>query len=212
MEVMAEHVEQECVEPRLYRGDAGDSERHAALRSHYESFFDSAGRELTWPAGSAGPAPHVVPGFRVLELPPNGETALWTYASMGVFASARGSDTPIEFLLMTERQTGRGVELLTMVVHYHLSQPLGLGHMLAIGEPWLPGASCDGFLVSLPYPFGPSFQRAPLGEGEAHLYWLLPITAAERRFAKAHGVEALEAEFERAQVGYWVPDRRSVVE
>jgi Suppressor of fused protein (SUFU) len=206
---MAEHVEQEGVEPQLYRGGEGDSERHAAMRSHYESFFDTAGREVYWPVG---PAVHAMPGFRVLEIPPNAETALWTYASVGAFASARGRDTPVEFLLMTEAQTGRGVELVTMVAHYHLHHPLGLGHTLAIGEAWLPGASCDAFLVSPPYPFGPSLERAPLGEGEAHVCWLLPVTPAERRFVKTHGVEALVAEFDLAQLRYWRPDRRSLVE
>jgi hypothetical protein len=205
---MDDRVGQEGVEPALYEGGEGDSEQHAELRSHLESYFEREGRELTWPGAAASRA---MPAFRVLEIPPNRETALWTYASIGAFAGAGADDPPVEFILMMAKQTGRGVELMSMVAHYHHLHPLALGHTLPIGEALLPGASCDAFLVSLPHPFGPSLARAPVGVREVRVYWLLPITPPERRFVKTHGVEALEAEFERAPLQYWVPDRRSVV-
>ena len=41
-----------------------------------------------------------------------------------------------------------------MVADYHHSRSIDLGNRIPIGEPWLDGATCDGFLVVLPYPFG----------------------------------------------------------
>ena len=192
------------VDPRLYDGGEGDSERHAELRAHYESFFDISCRELTWPAGRD------TPGFRVLEVPPNEETPLWTYATIGCFAGAPKGETgepAVEFILMSETQAGRCVELATMAARYHAFQPLVLGQALVIGEPWLPGATCDAFLVSPPHLFGPSFEHAPV----ARVRWLLPITPAERRFLKTHGAPALEAELERAPIRYGAADRPSVI-
>lgn len=41
--------------------------------------------------------------------------------------------------------------------------------------------------------------------------WLIPITLAELRFKKEHGVSALEQRFEEAQFNYLDPLRDSVV-
>ncbi len=185
-----------------------DDEAHAAIRQHYETFFDREGEELTWPHG---PARARLGPFRVLRVPPNDQTELWTYASVGAFALGLGGIPPIEFVLLTAARTDRAVELVTMVADYHHSRSIDLGHRVPIGEPWLDGATCDGFLVALPYPFGPTIETVSIGDRLVRISWLLPITAAERRFAAQHGLEALEQKLDDAPIEYWRPDRPSVV-
>jgi hypothetical protein len=196
------------VEPEDYRG-AGDDEAHDAIRQHYETFFDREGRELTWPRG---PGAHRLGAFRVLEVPPNERTALWTYASVGAYAFTPPGEEAIELVLLTEQPTGRGVELVTLAATYHQTRRLQPGHRLPLGEPWLEGGTCDAFLVSRPHPFEATFGTIPLGARSVRVLWLLPITPAERRFAGDHGVEALEQRFDDAVVEYWRPGRASVVE
>jgi hypothetical protein len=185
-----------------------DDEAHASVRQHYETYFDREGEELTWPHG---PARGRLGAFRVLRIPPNEQTKLWTYASVGAFALGPNDAEATEFLLLTQEATDRGVELVTLAADYHHSQRLALGSRLPIGEPWLEGATCDAFLVSLPYPFGPTLQKVRAGDRVVRITWLLPITPAERRFAAQHGLEALEQTLDDAPVEYWRPDRPSVV-
>jgi hypothetical protein len=98
-----------------------------------------------------------------------------------------------------------------MVAHYHHDRHLDIFHSLPVGQPWLDGATCDHFLVSLPYPFGPDLEVCHLGDGHAQLLWLLPITAAEASFKKTNGVDALEERFDEAAIEYWRTDRQSVI-
>jgi hypothetical protein len=186
-----------------------DDEAHGAIRQHYETFFDRDGEELTWPHGAEV---HRLGAFRVLQVPPNDQTGLWTYASVGAFALGQPGQDPLEFFLLTQDATERGVELVTMVASYHHTRHLGLGQRLPLGEPWLEGATCDAFLVSLPYPFGPTLETARVGARLVRVLWLLPITAAERRFASQQGLDALEQRFDDARIEYWRPDRASVVD
>lgn len=190
--------------PEAYRG-LDDDEDHAAVRQHVEAFFDREGEELTWPHG---PAAHRMGPFRVLEVPPNERTRLWAYASVGAFALR---DPCVELLLLAPERTPRGVELVTIAAAYHQANGLRAGDRFAIGEPWLPGATCDAFLVSAPHPFGESLERARGGAHPIRILWLLPITPAERRFAHEHGVSELELRLEDAAPEYWRPDRPSTV-
>jgi hypothetical protein len=204
---MSDRYGRESMRAVRYAG-LGDDEAHGALRQHYETFFDREGEELTWPYGAEA---HRLPAFRVLQIPPNEQTGLWTYASVGAFALGGPGDDPLEFILLTQDATERGVELVTIVASYHQTRRLGVGQRLPLGEPWLEGATCDAFLVSLPYPFGPTLETARLGPRVVRVLWLLPITPAERRFAAQHGLEALEERFDDARVEYWRPERASVV-
>jgi hypothetical protein len=98
-----------------------------------------------------------------------------------------------------------------MAAWYHGRHGLGVGHTLPIGEPWLPGSTCEFLLVSRPYPFGPQLEVCDLPDGHLHVLWLLPITAAEREFKVREGVEALEQRFDACGLEYGVPDRASAV-
>ncbi len=203
---MSDELALENLAAKPYSG-LDDDEAHASIRLHYETFFDREGEELTWPHG---PARARLGPFRVLRVPPNDETALWTYASVG--ASALGAETEaLEFVLLVPQPSDRAVELVTMAATYHHAEKLATGHRLPIGEPWLPGATCRAFLVSRPYPFGATLEHLRVGARQIRVTWLLPITEAERRFAAQQGLAALEERFDDAHVEYWRLDRPSVV-
>ncbi len=182
------------------------SRNSTALEDHVHRFF--GGHEIRARSWTRGPLAHHE-SFRVLEIAPGPVSGHWNYASVGA-GGLHGSDF-IEFLLTCPQQTERATELVAMAAYYHSTEGLGIGHTLPIGEPWLPGASCDHFLVSLPYPFGPSLEVANYDDREHRFLWLLPITADEREFKRDRGQEQLERLFDSQQIEYWNPDRPSVV-
>jgi Suppressor of fused protein (SUFU) len=97
------------------------------------------------------------------------------------------------------------------VALYHNSEHLGLGHTFPIGEPWLPESLCTHMLVSLPYPFSPDFEICCVEGEHIHIYWLLPITEAEKKLAVENSQEELEQIFEEQGLEYWKPNRKSLV-
>lgn len=180
-----------------------------AVEEHVRRFFSGQQvQAFTW---AAGPVLSVNPHFRALRVAPAKTSGLWQYISVGGWAASEGLGRGLEFMISTPAETPRAVELLAMVVHYHASRELGLGHTLPIGEAWLPGSPCDHLLVSLPYPFGPDLQTCHVGDLHVDVLWLLPITQAERDFKAAHGLEALEQRFDDAALEYWDVGRSSVV-
>jgi hypothetical protein len=203
--------------PLLYLG-TGDSDDHQRVRSHVLAFFgfSSLGRDappIEWihPIARAGDASPIA-GLRILEIPPNEKSRLWTYCTIGAFTQAHPTSGLLEFFLLTHRrETERSVELMTMLAGYQPREILGFGHTVPIGEPWLPKSSCTEFLISLPYPFGPDLELCVSSERHVHIAWALPITKAESSFAKTHSLEELERRFEGAGLRYWEEERASVV-
>lgn len=182
---------------------------HEAVRRHLESFF--AGHTVEYFIWEPGPIGITLPGFRVARFGPGPKSSLWTYTSVGCAVTTHGNTARLEFVLTCPHETPRTVELLAMIAHRHISDPLGKWHLMPIGEPWLDGSTCDVFLISPPYPFGPDLEICKLADDHVHILWLLPITQSEREYCKQHGAEALEARFEDAGLEYWRPDRASVV-
>jgi hypothetical protein len=182
---------------------------YPALRAHIRTFFKGHRRyeyEFT-----TGPAGRIPADFRVVRVAPGPRTPLTTYLSLGSWESAGEGNCGLEFVVLTQQPEMRCIELLAMVTYYHRTEVLGVGHTLPLGYGWLSG-SCDHFLVSLPYPFGPSLEVCCLGdEGHVRFLWLLPITAAEKRFRHEHGLEALEKRFDEAKLNYASAWRKSVV-
>lgn len=178
-----------------------------ALEAHVLSFFDGRTPEsLAWPYGPAKSNDH----FHVLRFAP-ADDELWIYASVGAWAWSNGNRPGLEFVVATDHPTDRAVELLAMASFYNRDIPLGVGHSVPHGGPWLPGSKCDHLLVSLPYPWGPELEIAHVGERHVDFLWLLPITKAERNFKAKHGLEALEQRFEDAELAFWNASRDSVV-
>ena len=181
----------------------------AAFEPHLRNFFEGHTIDaVTWPRG---PIETVLPGFKVMRIAPGPKSALWTYVSNGASRVTRPACGVLEFVLQSPDENSRYVELVTMTAHYHATRGLDVGHTLPIGEPWVPASNCTALLVSRAYPYGPSFEVCKFPEGHLHIYWLLPITEAERQFKISRGMEELETLFEERKLAYWVPDRGSVV-
>ena len=147
------------------------------------------------------------PTCRVLAFAPGPRFGGTVYAT----ASPDGGTPRREFVLAAARPDVRHVELVTMAAWYHQRRPLDVGHTVPIGEPWLPGSSCTHLLVSLPYPFGPALEHCPEPDDDRRVFWLLPITAAERDLKVADGSDALESRFDAAGLRFWDAGRASVV-
>jgi hypothetical protein len=106
------------------------------------------------------------------------------------------------------------MQRLGMVAYYHAGPPenrLGVGQLLPIGGGWVEGSTLDSILVTLPYLWGPKLEHCELPDRHIQVLWAFPITTEEHRFARDHGVDALEARFEEAEVNYLNPNRQSVV-
>ena len=183
-----------------------------AIRSHVRQFFE--GHTIDVVKSVPGPVRQRVPEFDVLRVGPGPRLGVWTFVSRGCWQAIHHDEHGLEFAICTPTNTPRAVELLAMTAYYHagqVSQRLDVGHTVPVGEPWLPGATCDHLLVSIPYIFGPNFETCRWKGGHARLLWLLPITSVERDFKVEHGLEALEQRFESESVDYPNPARRSVV-
>jgi hypothetical protein len=182
---------------------------YPGLRAHIRRFFKGHRRQEY--AFTRGPAGRTPSEFRAVRVAPGPRTQLTTYLSLGAWEAAGDGDCGQEFVVTTSQPEMDCVELLAMVAYYHRTEGLGVGHTFPLGHSWLNG-TCDHFLVSLPYPFGPDLEWCELGGG-AHVrfLWLLPITAAEKRFRHEHGLEALEQRFDEAKLSHSFQWRQSVV-
>ncbi len=180
-----------------------------ALEEHVRRAF--AGQPVVAFTWEGGPVRQASPHFRVLRVEPVTKAGLWQYISVGGWAATAGERRGLEFIVSTPAATPRAVELLAMCVHYHQGGRLGLGHTVPIGEPWLPGSACDHLLISAPYPFGAALRTCHVGDRHVDFLWLLPVTAAERDFKAANGLEGVESRFEQAKLKYWDARRRPVL-
>jgi hypothetical protein len=178
------------------------------ILSHYENTWSRKATALRqW---TPGPSWQMPQGFSIAEFEPYAHRRMWTYATCGM--SCQRDAVALELHLFSPIHSLSLVELLTTVAHYHLTGDyLGLNHTVNFGRPWLPESLATHGLISLPYLDGPRLERSRIEEKEVLFCWLIPITAAEKEFAKENGVDALEAMFERAKFNYLDPKRLSVV-
>jgi hypothetical protein len=174
---------------------------HAELTRHCERTWGACVRDIR----PSRPRNQLEDAFRVLVFQ-HRKSKLWIYATCGI---AREPAPALELHLFSPVDTDAHVELLSAVADYHRAVPLGLGHTVNIGRPWLPDSACTFGLISLPYVDGPAIED--FTAAACKCYWLVPITEAERDFKKANGLEVLEQRFQSAKLAYWRPDRKSVV-
>lgn len=81
------------------------------------------------------------------------------------------------------------------------------GQVVKISDEWNGRwGNLTWLLVSLPYPIGPQFERAP----GYRVLWLLPITEAEAKYAQRHSVAALEGLFTAGPLNFLDMDRDSI--
>ena len=179
---------------------------HEEVEAHIRHFFEGhVTAEAEW---HHGPSAELWPHLRYLAIAPGPLYRGWVYFTVG---ASEVASPHLEFFICSPHANESATELLAMATYYHATERLGLNHTLPIGRSWLPNATCDQFLVSLPYPFGPNLENIKASVGEVQALWLLPITEAERAFAKVHGVEALEALFDERAINPLDINRSSVV-
>ena len=178
------------------------------IRSHYVRAWSNEPVEKQW---DRGPSADLPPGFSILEFSPSKSRAAWTYATCCM--SQPGEVDAVELHLFSPEQSDTHVELLTAIAHFHRTgSPLGLGHTVNFGRPWLDGSRCEYGLISLPYLDGPMLEELRIEQrATVRCLWLIPITRQERDFKIANGIEALEQQFEEAKFNYLDPGRISVL-
>lgn len=178
---------------------------HAELKHHLSLHWGRVTASDQWDRGPGLPNPFCVLLFEQKE-----KTRCWTYATCGMTPVIRGER--LELFVESPAADRSLVELLTVVAHYHQTgATLGHGHTVNFGRPWLANSRCTYGLISLPYCFGPAFERTSICGVPVRILWLIPITLEEREFKIAAGLEALEEKFETSGFNWLDPARPSVV-
>lgn len=177
------------------------------IEQHYRRIWQVEPQVCEFSAGPISQLPH---DFSVLKFPPHDSRAMWTYATSGM--SIPEDDKTVELHMFSPWQTDEIVELLFAVCHFHrTSNRLDIGQSINFGKPWIDHSICEYGLISLPYLDGPDLEVLSYGSRRLNFYWLIPITGSEVEYKKQHGLEALEAEFDRSGFDYVDPKRRPVV-
>ncbi|MFF3015657.1 suppressor of fused domain protein [Streptomyces sp. NPDC057939] len=182
-----------------------------AVESHVRAFFEGHSVEavIHEPGPERGEVP---PDLRVLVVGPGPRGDGWAYVTAGCWAATEKDGHGLEFVMTAQVRDQRFIDLMAMIAHYHRGgHRLDLEHSLPIGEPWVPGSTCDHLLISLPHLHGPDLEHCPLPGGHARILWTLPVTAAEIEFRRRQGHEALEQLFDDAEIVPTDPFRTSAV-
>ncbi|MFE0674877.1 suppressor of fused domain protein [Streptomyces sp. NPDC058867] len=174
--------------------------RLSAVEDHVRAFFeghpvDAVDRDLGPERREAVPEPHVL----VVGPGPRGDS--WAYVTVGCSTLTEEDGQGLEFVMTAPARDERFTDLMTMIACYHRGgHRLGLEHSMPIGEPWVPGSSCDHLLISLPYLHGPDLEDCPVPDGHVRVLWTLPVTTAEIEYRRHHGHEALERLFDETGI------------
>jgi hypothetical protein len=186
------------------------SNAEEALHAHLKAYFDNSLIERR--DCKDGPVHVRVPEFAVYACGPGSRLNLWSYITTGCWSAVNHDGHGLEFVLSANADSDRHVELLAMLAYYHagpVTQQLDYGHTVPIGEPWVPGSACTHGLIALPYAYGPDFEICSWPGGHIRILAVQPITEDERDFKVAHGMEALERQWERASIAFADPKRAS---
>ena len=185
---------------------------HDGILEHYRSFFGKDRiEEVHW---TPGPIASLLPDLHIAKVRPKRAGGMWVFATIGAWRGTADDDHGIEFVAVARSEAASVLIRLGMVAFFHAGPPenkLGVGHTAGMGEGWVDGSPLDALLVSLPYLWGPKFQHCQLPSRHIQVLWLLPIYQAERDFARAHGLDALEQRFEDTSFDYLDPFRLCVV-
>ena len=196
---------------RRLRGQ-GSLAIHDQILDHYRRVWGvDQVEEVHW---TPGPVSARLPDFHIVKVRPVTPGEMWVFASIGAWRATEREANGLEFVAVARGESASVMQRLAMTAYYHAGPPenrLGVGHMVPIGEGWVERSPLDVILVSLPYLWGPELEHCQLPDRHIQVVWLMPISEAERAFARRHGLEALEERFEQASVDYLDPFRPSVV-
>ncbi|WP_164545109.1 suppressor of fused domain protein [Antribacter gilvus] len=153
-------------------------------------------RDLHWPGK---PIEDAIPWFHVREVRET-STSPWTYVSVGT--SLARPDARHEFFLQASEPSLEHVETLAWVAHWHVVRPMPLSHgsVLKIGRPWVTASRNDHLAVVRPYAFPPEIGNFHVGDDHVSLLWLLPISFAEARLIRRHGIGVFEDLLEASEL------------
>jgi hypothetical protein len=192
------------------KSNPGGEHDYHAIDLHLRGFWpDRPLQDFSW---NAGPIREVLPNFRVRRLAPVTAGQPWIYVSIGAFEADAGQR--VEFVIEAPAEDPIHVESLAMIAHFHVvgDHPFHLGLTANLGRPWIDGATATGFMLNLPYPFGPELEWTELPDGDpVQFLWLVPITPREAIYATGNGTAALEDLFEQNRVDVLDPARKSVI-
>ena len=174
---------------------------------HFKTFFEGHDFELmTW---NTGPIKDIIPEFQVIKFSPGMKCDQWVYCSVGASKINHQITGRYEFFIVSPVNTERMVQMLAMVTYFHSQHGLEYTNTVPIGEPWLEGALCDNWLISLPYSFDQALDLIPTNH--THVACLIPISSSECAYIAENGLEALERQFDEVKLKYWEINRGSVV-
>ena len=184
-----------------------------AVRAHAARIFPGQSLEtLRWDEGGVV---ENLPEFAVVRVaPPVGvPAAAWIHLTAGASVAPMEDGYGLEFVLLTRAPEKLVAKLLAMVANLHADEryPLSLGQTLEVGHGWLPGASADHLLVTLPTFFDPELEWLSDRTRNIRFIWLVPVTRAEADFARKHGPLPLQEKLGAARVDVAALVRHSVV-
>ena len=184
---------------------------HDKILEHYRGFWpDRSVESVHWTPEHLGTR---LPDLHIAKVRPRARGDYWIFATIGAWRATEAEEHGLEFVAAARSEAAGVMAHLGQLAYYHAGPPenrLGVGHTLAIGEPWMPGSPLDAILVSLPYPWGPSLEHCQIGTRHIQVLWLLPIYETERAFARTDGLEALESRFQESAFDFLDPGRASV--
>jgi hypothetical protein len=182
-----------------------------SFAEHLQRFFPDRDHAAIAPARAG--LDDLLPGFRVRRIAPARPGEPWIYVTDGAAQAVAPPGEGAEYVVAAPAEAPVLVEMLAALasVNADPAKRLGVGSIVALGRPWIPGADAERLLVLPPYPFGAGVERCELPDRAVVLLWLLPITAAEARFVRVHGYEAFEQIMRRVDVNVTDPMRESLL-
>ena len=156
-----------------------------------------------------------LPGFSVRRIAPASRDKPWVYATNGASVAVGEDEDGAEYVVLAPVADPVLVEMLAALatVNADPDTRLGVGSIVNLGRPWTGSSAAKNLLVLPPYVFGPGFEvYEPPDEGRRIVVlWLVPITAAEARFVRLHGVQKFEELLQRSEANVANPGRAPVV-
>ena len=156
-----------------------------------------------------------LPGFRVRRIAPASSGKPWVYATNGASVAVGEDEDGAEYVVLAPAADPALVEMLAALatVNADPGKRLGVGSILSLGRPWTQASAAQNLLVLPPYVFGPGFEvYEPDGEDRRIVVlWLVPITSAEARFVRLHGVQRFEELLQRCEANVVDPGRAPIV-
>lgn len=184
-----------------------------SFADHLERFHpDSVHEDF---ASARAQVEDVLPGFRVRRIAPASTGKPWIYATNGASAAMGEHEDGAEYVLLAPAADPVFVEMLAALatVNADPDKRLGVGSIVNLGRPWTASSAAQNLLVLPPYVLGPGFEvyEPPDEERRIVVLWLVPITSAEARFVRRHGVQKFEELMQRSEVNVASPGRAPIV-